>query len=124
MRIHRRNLVICSAVGLALLLAGCNDGQSATAQAPVATSAISVQDNQFEPEAAEVAAGETVTWTWEGDSDHNVVGDGFQSDVQGEGSFSQRFDRAGTYAYRCTLHSGMEGTVIVTGGDGATEEGR
>jgi plastocyanin len=122
MRTHRY-LIICSAIGLGLMLAGCGDGPSATAEAPVATSTISVQDNRFEPEAAEVTAGETVTWTWEGDSDHNVVGDDFESDAQREGSFTQRFDEPGTYTYRCTLHSGMKGTVIVNDGDSAATEG-
>jgi plastocyanin len=115
-------VLILSAIGLVLVLAGCSG--DASAQAPVATSAISVRDNQFEPQTAEVAAGETVTWTWEGDSDHNVTGDGFQSDVQREGTFTQRFDEPGTYAYRCTLHGGMEGSVIVRGqGGGAGSEG-
>jgi plastocyanin len=123
MRRHRY-LITCTAIGLGLSLAGCGDGPSASAQAPVATSAISIQDNRFEPEAAEVAVGETVTWTWEGNSEHNVVGDGFESDVQRDGSFTQRFDQAGTYDYRCTLHSGMQGTIIVGDGGGASAEGR
>jgi plastocyanin len=116
-----RFLIICSAIGLALVLAAC-DGD-AGAQAPVATSSISVQDNSFEPEAAEIAAGEAVTWTWEGDADHNVVGDGFQSAVQSEGTFAQQFDLPGTYTYRCTLHAGMEGSVNVRGRDGGEAEG-
>lgn len=106
---------LSSAIGLVLLLAGCGDegGSSASAQ-PVATSTISVQDNAFEPAAAEVAVGETVTWNWEGNSDHNVVGDGFQSDVQSGGSFTHQFDEPGTYEYRCTLHGSMNGRVVVT----------
>lgn len=75
-------------------------------------------DNNFEPVAAEVAAGDTVTWTWEGEADHNVVGDAFESDVQREGTFEQRFDEPGTFDYRCTLHSGMTGTIVVTDGGG------
>ena len=111
----QRYVFISSAVGLVLLLAGCGGqgGSSASAQ-PVATSTISVQDNMFGPGAAEVGVGETVTWNWEGSNDHNVVGDGFQSDVQSEGSFTQQFDEPGTYEYRCTLHGGMAGRVVVT----------
>jgi plastocyanin len=114
MKPHR--YIIATAIGSVLLLAGCT-GDGASEAAPVATSAISVQDNQFEPEVVEVAAGDTVTWNWEGDNDHNVVGDGFQSDVQSDGSFTQRFDEPGTYAYGCSLHGGMRGTVVVTDQD-------
>jgi plastocyanin len=113
----QRYFLISSAIGLVLLLAGCgNDGGSSAAaqEPPVATSTISVQDNMFEPAAAEVAAGDTVTWNWEGDTDHNVVGDGFESDVQREGSFTHQFDEPGTYEYRCTLHGGMTGSIVVT----------
>jgi plastocyanin len=110
-----RYILICSAIGLALVLAGCDDGaSSAAAQEPVATSEINVRDNNFEPQAAEVSAGDTVTWNWEGSNEHNVVGDGFSSDAQSGGTFQHRFDQAGTYDYRCTLHGGMNGTVIVT----------
>jgi plastocyanin len=112
----QRYFLISSAIGLVLLLAACDNqgGSSASAQAPVATSTISVQDNTFEPAAAEVAAGETVTWNWEGNSDHNVVGDGFESDAQSDGSFTHEFDQPGTYEYQCTLHGSMQGRVIVT----------
>lgn len=57
--------------------------------------------------------GTEVTWTWEGDSEHNVVADAFSSDVQSEGIFRHAFDQPGTYRYRCTLHGGMDGTVLV-----------
>lgn len=113
----QRYFLISSVIGLMLLLAACdNNGGSVSSAQPVATSTISVQDNAFEPAAAEVAVGETVTWTWEGSSEHNVVGDGFQSDVQSEGSFTQQFDQPGTYEYRCTFHGGMNGRVVVTSG--------
>ena len=117
-----RYILIGSAIGLALVLAACSGdgGSSAAAQEPVATSQISVQDNNFEPEVAEVTAADTVTWTWEGSSEHNVVGDGFESDVQRDGTFERRFDEPGTYEYRCTLHGGMTGTVIVTDASGAS----
>jgi plastocyanin len=112
----QRYFLISSAIGLVLLLAGCGDGGESSASAqPVATSTISIQDNAFEPAAAEVAVGETVTWNWEGSSDHNVVGDGFQSDTQNSGNFTHTFDEPGTYEYQCTLHGGMNGRVIVTG---------
>ncbi len=35
---------------------------------------------------------------------------------QSEGSFTHTFDQPGTYGYRCTLHGGMDGRVVVVGG--------
>ena len=60
------------------------------------------------------ATGTRVTWTWVGNNPHNVTADGFASETQVEGKFIQTFDRAGSYAYACTIHPGMEGTVVVT----------
>lgn len=77
-------------------------------------SEVAVQDNYFEAQSISVPVGTTVTWTWQGNNDHNVVGDGFESPVQNEGTFSYTFDQPGTYPYECTLHGGMTGEVIVT----------
>lgn len=117
----QRYLFICSAITLTLALSGCAAMASGggEAAAPVATAEVGVRDNEFDPVAAEISAGDTVTWTWQGDADHNVVGNAFESDVQREGTFAQRFDEPGSYDYRCTLHGGMTGTIVVAG-DGGT----
>ncbi len=75
---------------------------------------VAVRDNEFAPAAIEVPAGTNVTWQWDGEVDHNVVGDGFESPVQTEGTFSQSFPEPGTYAYECKLHFFMRGEVVVT----------
>ncbi len=64
----------------------------------------------------EVRAGTTVTWRWDGDHPHNVVGDDFESEIQTEGTFAHAFAALGRYDYRCTLHGGMRGAVVVTEG--------
>lgn len=79
----------------------------------MATSEVSV-DDVFEPAVVEVATGTEVTWTWVGNNAHNVTADGFSSETQTSGTFSQTFDRAGSHAYVCTLHPGMNGIVVVT----------
>lgn len=105
---------VLAVAALAVLAAGCA-GDGPLAAEPVATSEVAVVDDDFEPAVAEVRAGTTVTWTWQGRNDHNVVADDFSSDVQSSGTFTHTFDEPGTYAYRCTLHSGMRGEVVVTG---------
>ena len=76
---------------------------------------VSVRDNDFAPDAIEVPVGTTVTWHWEGDDPHNVVGDDFESPVQEDGRFTYTFSAPGTHDYRCTLHPSMRGEVVVTG---------
>jgi plastocyanin len=49
----------------------------------------------------------------DGVAQHNVVGDGFESRIQAQGTFEHTSDAPGTYSYVCTLHQGMDGTVIV-----------
>lgn len=98
--------------------------------APVraASHAIDVRDGAFRPTELTVRAGDTVTWTNNGDAIHNAVSnDGtpatFDSGnvLVGE-SFSFTFTEPGTYDYSCTFHSsgnpptGMVGTITVEAG--------
>ncbi len=81
------------------------------------SSSISVVDNSFDPAATTVAAGTTVTWTWNGSAQHNVTfddGSGLKSATQNSGTYSRTFASAGTYSYHCTIHgAGMSGTITV-----------
>ena len=74
--------------------------------------AVDVHDD-FEPSSIQITAGQTVTWTWSGNEDHNVVGDGLESDTQSSGTYSFTFNEPGTYSYECTLHFFMRGEVVV-----------
>lgn len=94
------------------LAAGCVTGSSAGD--PVAGDQVRVVDNDFEPALLQVPAGDAVTWRWEGSSEHNVVGDGFESAIQDSGSFTHTFTDPGTYSYVCTLHRGMQAEILVT----------
>ena len=79
------------------------------------SNAIGVGDNFFSPAATTVPAGTTVTWTWNGSSQHNVTfDDGAKSATQASGTYSRTFTTAGSYAYHCTVHgTAMSGTVNV-----------
>lgn len=101
---------------LALAAAACGGADPADQEQVVAEGAttITVEDNDFGPANLSVPAGTAVTWEWVGQNDHNVVGEGFESDVQSSGTFSHTFDEPGTYQYHCSLHGGMDGIVEVT----------
>ena len=89
-------------------------GQADLGPPVTGTTTVGARDNDFAPAAIAVPAGTTVTWAWEGNNDHNVVGDGFESPVQTRGEFAYSFADPGTYDDRCTLHGGMHGEVVVT----------
>ena len=106
-------LLACTVVALALTV-GCSSSTG-----PNGTD-VTVQDNSFSPSSNTITAGETVTWTWAGSSQHNVTWDSGSpaaSATQASGTYQRTFAQAGTYSYHCTIHgsagAGMHGTVTV-----------
>jgi plastocyanin len=99
---------------LALVLIVACGGQSLDDVQPERSETVTVRDSRFEPRVIEVRRGATVTWNWQGSLVHNVVGEGWSSQLQDSGSFQHRFEGAGTVDYRCTVHPGMTGRIIVT----------
>lgn len=76
---------------------------------------VSVKGMAFDPAKLQVKAGETVTWRFDDRAvAHNVVGDGFKSALKRSGTFSHTFAEPGSYSYRCTVHPGMKGSVVVS----------
>lgn len=117
MRIRTRPSTVALAVLVGLGATACSsdgDGGEATQSTAVDTATVQVDDNFFDPDEIDVGVGATVTWEWVGSEPHNVVGDGFESDIQQQGTFEQTFEEAGSYDYVCTVHPGMEGTVEVS----------
>ncbi len=99
---------------LAVSLAACVADTPSTPPPVGDSPTISIQDQRFNPDHVTIEEGDTVTWVWDdGDMPHDVSGDGFESEVQTEGTFSHTFEAAGDFPYVCTLHSGMSGTVTV-----------
>jgi plastocyanin len=120
---RRRTPPTPAVLGLAMLalltLAGC--GRSSTAATPpdqppvTGITTIQLHDRRFQPAAVQLPAGTTVTWQFtDGHRKHNVTGDGWSSPLQSTRTYTHTFNRPGAYAYRCTLHPGMEGRVVVT----------
>ncbi len=99
------------------------DMSSSTTQASeaeaVATNSVTVQSYAFSPAVIKVKVGTSVTWTNKDAAQHTVTADKASSDAPSSKLFGQNesytftFKKAGTYAYHCTPHSGMHGTVIV-----------
>jgi plastocyanin len=70
----------------------------------------------FHPGTLDIRRGDSVKWLWrDGGVEHNVTFAGFHSRTQGNGSYTVKFTRRGTFNYRCTIHValGMRGKIIV-----------
>jgi plastocyanin len=108
-------LVLAFTMSLAACQSSAPDRSERTPPA-VGVHDVAAKDLQFLPPAIQVKPGTTVTWHFDdGNVPHDVKADGFASGVQKHGTFSYRFERPGTYTYRCTLHNHMTGQVVVTG---------
>ncbi len=105
-------LVATAAVG-ASVVSALPAGASGQATA-AATTTVTLKNIKFNPRKVTINRGGTVRWVWrDGSIAHNVTGPGFKTRTFSRGSFSHRFTRKGTFRYRCTIHPGMTGTVVV-----------
>jgi plastocyanin len=92
-----------------------------TAAAPTTTGAsggatVTIISFAFQPNAVEIALGETVTFTVGGGSHTTTSTGNWDSGGMGEGqSFSFTPTAAGTYEFFCSFHPSMTGTLTVTG---------
>ena len=97
---------------------------TATASASASTDTtspvnVTISGYAFAPTSITIKKGTTVTWTNQDSVKHTVTttsgNGGPSSDLFGKGeTFSYTFNDAGTYAYKCTPHPYMTGTVTVT----------
>ena len=107
-------IILVAVLSAALFVVGCGGGGESSE--PVATTEVEmVKSYRFDPEAIQIDAGDTVTWTNADNFTHTVQVEGQGDHEVGQGeSVSITFDEPGTYDYVCTLHSkDMDGTVIV-----------
>lgn len=75
-----------------------------------------IQSTGFSLNLITVNKGDTVTWTNNDSVPHNVIGDtgGPASGIIApNGTYSFTFNTAGTFAYHCSIHPTMTGTVVV-----------
>jgi YVTN family beta-propeller protein len=79
--------------------------------------AITIQGMAFSPLAVTVKAGETITWTNQDSITHTVTSNDAKWDsgnLDPGKSFQFTFAQPGTYAYHCSIHPFMTGTITVT----------
>ena len=91
----------------------------AAIQTPAASAAnqIKIQDFSFTPPTLNVAVGTQVSWVNSGPSNHTVTANDGSFDsgtIQRNGSFNFTFSKAGTFAYHCSIHPTMTGTITVS----------
>jgi plastocyanin len=93
---------------------------STTTSVPMSSSyySIDISGFSFAPSALTVQVGDTVTWTNLDSAGHTVTFSGSPTLSSGglqEGdTHSVTFDSVGTYAYGCSPHASMQGTITVT----------
>jgi plastocyanin len=118
-----RNMLYIAAV---FALAGCGGGKSYSGvtappqmspSPPVMTTSVSLKNLAFSPAAIQVAPGATVQFTNNDGIQHNLTfsTNGITDPIDfSSGVRSVVMPTAtGTYAYHCTIHAGMAGTITV-----------
>ncbi len=87
-----------------------------------APAAVGIDNFTFNPQQLTIKAGATVIWTNKDDIPHTVaaVGKQFKSKALDTGdAYSFTFTTPGTYAYFCSLHPHMTGTIVVEAATGS-----
>ena len=81
------------------------------------STAVEMKELAFNPTTLTVPTGSKVTWTNNDTTAHTVTFDDGSADsgnLAVGSTFDHTFATAGTFAYHCTIHSFMKGTVTVT----------
>jgi len=124
--IDRRHLLVASFVlsAASVLAAGCGSSYSSPTPVPNTggttgtgtTVTIPAGTTSFSPGTLNVDAGTTVVWQNKDSTAHTTTSDtaGLWNATLAPGQeFSRAFPTAGTFTYKCTIHAGMTGTVVV-----------
>jgi plastocyanin len=131
-----RALVVSAAFSTLLLSAACGSSDSSAssnAAAPKADGAsVGTALLAFDPKSVRVQQGQTVTWVGGDNITHVLVegtysvgSDGLRTEQTDDKAFNLRltkkgqsvshtYSKPGTYTYYCTIHHGMNGTVVVS----------
>lgn len=128
----RKSLLPGIAAGFILVIATACGGSSATTPPAAATAAtggaptcaagvgtgqqVAAVNIAFTPPSTSVGVGGTVTWTNGDTVTHTITFDNGPDcgHLAAASSLTVTFPAAGTYAYHCTIHSSMKGTITVS----------
>jgi plastocyanin len=125
-----------AALGTLLLASACggssdSDAKPAADGAAKPGASVGIPLLSFDPATVTIKAGQTVTWTNGNNISHvleegsyAVDKDGLRTSEKSDGAFSLKvakkgdvvshtYDKAGTFTYFCTIHKGMNATVVV-----------
>ena len=77
---------------------------------------VRIIDNAFRPQNLTIARGTVVRWVNRGSRTHTTTSNTSLWDhtLSPGDTFRHRFRRAGTFAYHCSIHTEMTGTITVT----------
>jgi plastocyanin len=135
LRPRRTRLLLVAATSSLLLSTACassSTGGGAESEASGDGVQVGTALLTFDPKEARVAKGETVTWVGGDNITHVLVegeytigSDGLRTEETDDKAFNLRltkkdqkvshtYDKPGTYTYFCTIHKGMNGTVVVS----------
>jgi LPXTG-motif cell wall-anchored protein len=106
--------------------AGTTEVVEVEAEGRQATHEVAMRDLKFIPKKINVAVGDTVTWRNDDTEPHNAIAndDSFRTEtIQGGETVSATIDESGSHPYFCSIHAGMEGTVVAGGGGGSGSGG-
>ncbi len=124
----RRLVAVTSGAAIAAMSAGCEqvtagrDGGSNPPPAAPPSATVLAQNSAdgyggsgfvFAPALAQIAVSGNVIFRNETGVDHNVTMDGVSHPIAPAATFTRTFNAVGTYAFTCTLHTGMSGIVSV-----------
>ncbi len=119
-------------VSLVLVLSACTTTEQAApsktekmtattvpATAPAATSAqihqVVIENFKFRPTDLEIKAGDTVEWVNKDGGAHTVTleNNEFNEKLPSGATVTHTFTNTGSYAYHCSFHPNMKGSIVV-----------
>ena len=116
-------LLIVGLLGLSMMTLTTPEVEAAEGRAALS---VNIQNFAFSPSTLTIDVGDSVTWTNNDGASHTVTSTSgpasFDSGTLSPGdSFSFTFTTAGTYDYRCNIHSSMTGMITVVAPNSAPE---
>lgn len=107
---HRSSVVLLCAIALG----------SATIHTYAANVGVMIMNFAYDPATLTINVNDTVTWQNHDDATHSVTFQNGMADsggLAGGDMYSFTFTQPGTFAYVCSFHAGMQGSVTVIAPD-------